>query len=485
MDFVSVVIFLVLYCLRPQEWSASFSGFRPVTWVMLFALWAMLARSQRFSLRDLVRTPHDWVMFALFAWIIFTSPTPWATFLNVQSFLVFYLVIVQALSSLERIQSFLNWWTVMIFLVAALALAGEHGFDPLGSYDLTHGVMLDRLVLNLSIYNNPNALGHAVVPVLAMIYFIFAWNRPIFMKQTALVVMVLPAWCIFLTQSKGAYLSGFANLVLSMAFGRPKAVQIMVFTLALTGGWAALQSLPRMQELNQTRSDKAIAGRVIAFQHGFKVISNEKYGVGYGNWFSSFNRAHGWNKAAHSGFVHVGTELGFTGYMLYLGIIYCSLRVLVTCKTANNDEERIRRLLFCLVVGYTVSAWLVDIGYFPTYFIIAACVAAFHRQLLLKNKEEATPKDEPTMVTQPQLIPASTGGLLPAMAPMPMMVSNVSGQAIPVNESVGSSVGITLEQEQEVKPAIRWKRIGIIDVALIWAMSELFLHYWEYVCKHF
>ena len=483
MDFVSIVLFLVIYYLRPQEWSEVLAGFRPVTFIMLFALVAMVHRDHKFSIRDLLRTPHDWMMLALFAWIIGTSPTSWETFGAVRSLLIFYVVIVQALSSTARIQRFLNWWAVMILIVVLLALAGEYGFDPFGSHDLTHGIMQGRLVLNLSLYENPNALGHAVAPVLVMLYFICVWNRPIFMKQATLVVMLLPGWCVFLTQSKGAFLSSFVTSVLSMAFGRPKVVQIFIVWFAVTMGWASLYALPRMQELNRTQTNKAIMGRVIAFQHGLKVIKSETTGVGYGNWNRSFYTAHGWNKAPHSGFVGVGAEQGFFGFCLYLGVIYCSLRVLITCKTTNTEEERIRRLLFCLVIAYTVSAWMIDLGYWPTFFIMAACVAAFHRQLLLKNKEPAVPEHEPEMA--PQEIPAPVGGLLPALAPMPMMISEVSGQAIRLNESAGSSASIPVEQEQAVEPAIRWSRIGIIDVALIWVMGELFLWYWEYVCKNF
>ena len=206
--------------------------------------------------------------------------------------------------------------------------------------------------------------------------------------------------------------------------------------------------------------------------------------VGYGNWNRSFYAAHGWNKAAHSGFVQVGAEQGFFGFCLYLGVIYCSLRVLITCKTTNTEEERIRRILFCLVIAYTVSAWMIDIGYWPTYFIMAASVAAFHRQLLAKNKE-AEAVSERVHEIAPHWIPNPADGLLPAMVPMPMMISNVTGQAITLNEPSVSPAATAGSQGQDVKAAIRWKRIGIMDVALIWVMGELFLKDWEYVCKNF
>src|SRR5439155_20065999 len=144
---------------------------RPVQLTMILALLSLITREKSVSLADLFKTPHDWMMFLFFAWVIVASPSPFDTFKSVSNLMLFYVVIIQALTTEERLSNYLFWWTIMITFIAALAVASEFGIDPLYSYDLTHGRMLDRLSLNLSIFNNPNALGHSMVPAIPMIYY--------------------------------------------------------------------------------------------------------------------------------------------------------------------------------------------------------------------------------------------------------------------------------------------------------------------------
>jgi len=83
-----------------------------------------------------------------------------------------------------------------------------------------------------------------------------------------------------------------------------------------------------------------------------------------------------YNKAPHSSYVCIGAELGKPGLFLFLGVLYCCLRTTITARTQTPDEERIRRILFVLVVSYMVSSWMVDFEYRPTFFMFAAAIAA-------------------------------------------------------------------------------------------------------------
>ena len=170
MDFVSVILFLVIYYIRPHEWIHPLAILQPVKLVMAFALVAMFTRRGGVTLRDMFRTPHDWMMLFYFLWIVGSSGSVFETVKNSYSLYIFYLVAVQAFTSTERIQRFLNWWAIMILIVAGMAVMSEYGFDLTGSYDITHNIMKDRLVLNTSIFDNPNALGHSITPVVMMLY---------------------------------------------------------------------------------------------------------------------------------------------------------------------------------------------------------------------------------------------------------------------------------------------------------------------------
>ncbi|RYD75584.1 MAG: O-antigen ligase family protein [Verrucomicrobiaceae bacterium] len=489
MDFVSVILFLVMYYLRPQEWGALFAKIHFVQLVTMLAVACLILRERGFRAKDLLKTPHDWMMLAFFTWTTLASGAPWATFWEVLPFATFYIVIVHTLTDVHRIKLFAGWWTFLIVAVAALALASEYGFDPLGSYDISHGRMKDRLILNLSIFKNPNALGHNVVPAFAMLYFFCIWKRPLFMKEIGLALSFIPAYCIWLTVSKGSFLCAGITILASQVFGRPKYVQVILLCGALLFGGTILWSLPRMTELNTTRTDEAIMGRVAAFTHGLRMIETQKFGIGYGNWMTSFREAHGYRKAAHSSYVQIGSELGKVGFFLFLGILYCCLRTLMMAHTSTDDEERIRRMMFVLVISYMASSWMVDFGYRPTFFMFAGAIAAFHRQLYGVNRameEEAAaekamaavPAWRARLLPQPSMVAALPNQLAPAAVYTLERAAGPSGSPMQLPKAPD-------EPLEEGSPAVKpWMRIGFLDLALIGVLFIVTMRFWGYAVHH-
>ena len=179
-DFGAIVTFLVLVYIRPQEWVSGFESLRPVRLAMIWALLAMVARVRPRAIewRDLLRTPHDYVMWLFFLWVAFATPPMWGTFNANRALLVFYLATVNILTDYRRIETFLWWWIAMILVVSALGVGVEYGFDPTHAKDIMDYQMKGRLVLGMSIFNNPNALGHAIAPLAPMLYYIMVWRRP-------------------------------------------------------------------------------------------------------------------------------------------------------------------------------------------------------------------------------------------------------------------------------------------------------------------
>ncbi len=479
MDFASIVFFLGLYYIRPQEWMSWVAVIQPVKLVMVVAIASMVMKYRREGsfLGNLFRTPHDWMMLVYFFWLVGTAPDVRGTFSNVYSHLLFYLVTVQALSRIERIQSYLNWWTIFILAIAALAVASEYGFDPVNSgHDLTHGRMQGRLVLNTSIFNNPNALGHSIIPSVVMLYFICFWNRPVFLKTATIFLLLLPLWCIYLTGSKGAFISGFATVVTALVFRRPKTVQILIFLLAFTAGWGALQMLPRMQDMENAKGEGGIQGRLAAFQFGLDTLKTKNTGVGYGNFVRSFESRNHYPKAPHSSYVQVGAELGYVGLTLFLGILYCCVRTLLTAKTVDVPQERVRRILFVLLISFLVSSWMVGWSYRATFFLMVACIAAFHRILLASARpieEQETSKAKiiktpsVTITGLDQAPPASSSSENISM-PDPVKPTALTPEIAAI--ATGASM--------------RWNRLGWIDIVAMIVLTVLTVKFWQIVMHH-
>ncbi len=490
MDFVAIILFLAFYYLRPQEWFELFGQVRFVQLVIILSFVSLFLRERSVKLADFLKTPHDWMILLFFAWVVFSSPTPWETFKAVSPLAVFYIVIVQTLTTLPRITKFLGWWTFFIVAIAALAVASEYGFDPLHGYDITHGRMKGRLILRLSIFNNPNTLGHAIVPAIPMLYYFCLWKRPIFMKEIGIAFIGLPLWCVWLTVSKGAFLAGCVTTLATLTFGRPKTVQIAIITAAVLGGSTLIYMMPRMQELNKSKTDEAIMGRVAASAYGLDTLRRSTTGLGYGNWLKGFFNAHNYNKAAHSSYVQLGAELGWPGFYLFFGILFCNLRTLVSARTENPEEERIRRILFVLVTSYMISSWMVDLGYRPTFFMFTAAIAAFHRHILKLNlvEEAATPREgvqvpawRARLLPQPELETALARAGMPAavLSLDPVSASATVATARRVAEPAVVSPGEAVSERMYRN----WNSIGIADLILIWAFTALAVKFWAYILK--
>jgi putative inorganic carbon (hco3(-)) transporter len=456
MDFFTVKLFLALYYIRPHEWLPLIGSLRPILLTVALAIYALYNRPGGIRRSDLFQTPHDWMMLVYFIWFVGTSRSPTQVFMSVNNVFAFYWITVLTLNSTERLVNFLIWWNIMILAVAGLAVASEYGFDPMNSYEVTHGKMQGRLSLNTSIFDNPNALGHSVVGALVMLYFLGFWNRDGAWKIGTSIVTILPLTCIYMTASKGAFLSGFATLANALTFKRPLAVKILIFTVAGTMGWLALNALPRMQELESTDKNQAINGRVAAFRFGLNAMRTHLTGLGYGNFMERFFEANDYYKTAHSSYVEAGAELGEPGLYLFVGILYCCLRTLLNAKTANTEEERARRALFGLFISYTVSSWMICWTYRATFFLMAGAIAAFHRQMRVHNQPAAAP-ESPGIEIQMDT---------PAGIPTNVTAAFVKPDPAPASPDL---------------LGIRWNRVNLLDLAIIALLTLATVQYWSYV----
>ena len=149
MDFVSTIIFLVLYYIRPHEhtWGLIYQlvgWMKPIQMVTIFGMVAMVRRPGGIRKSDFLQTPHDWFMLILFAHIVLTAgefERMKYAFNSLLPVFVFYVIIVQALRNLERLEKFLSVWIGMILVLVTLALLSLAGFDPTGGKDVVDGMM--------------------------------------------------------------------------------------------------------------------------------------------------------------------------------------------------------------------------------------------------------------------------------------------------------------------------------------------------------
>jgi len=504
MDFKAIQFFLFLYFVRPQDWIPGLGGAHLVMINMLWAVGATLFRPGGLTLSTLFKTPHDWVMLIYFGWVLWTSPDYSATFQDAKGLFLFYYITMVTLSSWGRMEKFLRLWTLLLVFIAALALGSEFGIDLTGAAAQT-ALQRGRLCLNTWMLDNANALGHTAIVAIPLTYFTFMWKRGSVNYITALAMIFIAGGCVFYTQSKGAFMVGLATLACSQIFGRPRIVQLTILALALTVGTAAVTQLPRMQTLS--RSDEGIQGRLLAWQNARDTMKEHPYGVGWKNFIAHFRWEKEWvDLATHGSYVQVGAALGYGGLYLYLGVLYCGFRTVFQARTRNDEEERVRRMLFCLLLSYTLSNWMIDRAYHTEFFVIAASIAAFHRltervdseqsdeEKYLENHEKALDNEFLEAVEpepRPSPVPALPAGPVSAAAANSGMLMMTTMPADPIRDprDFGKIAPMQFDDEDDVeddnKPRISWRSIGVVDLAIIGVLLYFVLQAWDYILVHF
>ncbi len=503
MDFVSIALFTILLYVRPQEIFGFLEALRPAFVVMAMGFVALLVRPGGLNPKTILRTPHDWLMAAYFLWIIFTNEAEYETWKKIYPFVGFYFISVQALTSVERIYQLLYVLLGCIMFIAIMALAQLIGIDPVGSAGVTEGSN-GRLVFNTGLFNNANALGHSVIVAIPLTYFLMVWKREIFVKEVAIPMFGIALWCVYLTESKGSFISGFGAVLATLTFGRPKWIQAIILTLALTVGWGAMAALPRFGELQASKAskDEAIQGRVRAFVFGRWATDTLQYGVGYGNFVDAMARKEGEEAAiaSHSSYNQISAELGKGGLFLFVGLMYVAMRTLVQAKTANVQEERIRRAMFCLVLGYGVSSWMIDFGFRALFFLMIAMVGAFHRMLQTRtgvvgaeqDLEQALQREsnplhgmaaagatgaQTYMAQMKQIRGAARRGMgtaMSAVAPIAPLSGSATIQASNAYAPAAIEPGIALPTG--ASSFMPWARLGWLDFVLMYALLRLALY---------
>lgn len=385
-EFICSCVYLILYYIRPHEWMWIVKDIKAVQLTTFVGLVAIIKRPG-FRTSQLLRTPHDYLVLAFYVFIVITSDDWWETLNRLKPVFLFYLVIVFAIKNWDLLERYLTWWVIILLATCALSLLQLVGVDPMGSFYYTNGYMKGRMILNNSVLNNPNALGHSVVSAIPLVYYLWIWKRPIFVRIPSMFMVLLPALTVFNTQSKGSYLAGTFTILVGGLYKRHWVLQLAVLFFVSGAGVYLIKKLPRMDEFD--KDEGGIQGRETAFAFGYYLVTEKEplVGVGYKNYYDVMSHELGFAIATHSSYNEIGSTLGQIGMGFYFGILYLNLRVLFIAKVQSIQQERILRLLVILILSFCVSACVIDWAFNATFFYLAAVSSVFHR-LMYRQEEQ-------------------------------------------------------------------------------------------------
>ncbi len=479
MAFASIVTLLLFYYIRPQDWVPGMSGFNVVKLAVAACMVGLLQRPRSEPRWRFMSSPQEWSLAIFFGYVIFTSPDPGQVVSDLGVLVVYALMALHTLTSEELLLRYLRWWLTAMVGILVMIIITRIGWDFTNARQLID-IMEGRLCLNTYTLNNPNALGHTLVALLPLAYYLFFWNSAAISRVWAAMLMLLGLWAIIPTKSKGAFISGGVAFMISVLFGRKLVVQLVVGLAALAMGGTILAMLPRMEQMKSIGSEEGVQGRMLAWAMARAVTMTKPTGMG-------FKQFHAWirvdgvmdDKSTHSAFVMVGGDLGPIGLAIYLGMLLVCARSLVQYKGLTETMERCRRSLFALLMGLLISGWMLDRAYYTEVFCLIGAVAAYHQLSVRARREEAlaelTAKREEMKEHEGQVQPY--GLPLERAKASPGPVSKEADD----EEFLASEIDPNAVEAETLKVPGLWTRLGLMDVVIAVVGMLLAFQFWDYV----
>lgn len=204
-----------------------------------------------------------------------------------------------------------------------------------------------------------------------------------------IVFIAAPIMTILGASSRGAQL---ALLVVLALMYRKHVFRIKPMVAVACVLVAAFYLLPEQQKerFNQIGEDRTSQQRLLYLQNGWEMMKKYPvFGVGYFN-FPSYFALHypediiTYNdqaELAHNIFIQVGTDAGFVGLALFIGIILSGLRLAFRIRCRGPDDEIFRYIGAGLgygLIGFVIAGQFVTVAYYPFLWIGVAFVAALN-----------------------------------------------------------------------------------------------------------
>lgn len=393
MNFQFFVLLNAILLIRPEELYPEIEGFR----FYMITIWACMLTTQnaiinQFTQKDLSRQPITVCVFGMFFAVTISllcrNMIPFAVEVAPELFKVvlYYLLLIGVLNTPERFRMFLGWIVLFVIILTTYALLEFHGYIDIPSiqpimqkmYDKEAGceIWVPRLVSS-GIYNDPNDMCLILTTGMVCCLARSTTASNIFMRVVWLLPIIMFAYAMKLTQSRGGMLGIIVALATLICFrlgpkkGTILAICLVPLFLAAVGG--------RQAEFSMDASDTS-QERMRLWVYGFKALfSNPFYfttGIGFCQFIEEFGLM------AHNSFVQAYVETGIIGGTMFLSLFVLATSGMIRLgrypeyKNQEPNFRKLRPFVTAMVLGYAAGAYSVSRNFVvPTYLIIGLATA--------------------------------------------------------------------------------------------------------------
>lgn len=299
--------------------------------------------------------------------------------------IIYFLILVKVLTTIKDVER-LAWTTVISATAMALASVST---GQAGAGRVSIGTMYD-----------PNDFAMMLVTSLPFVLFFFLRTKGLIkVFSSASIILILLA--IILTQSRGGFI-GLGVVITAFLFSQSyekqvfRKIALVMLLCFLFCGLASENYWDRIQTI-WTGDDQG-SGRVILYKRSLKLmLENPILGTGVGCFVSAYGRAlenkqfhpvgseYDWKwKTAHNAFLQIGVELGFPGLVIYLILIYYTIRNFSETKRLSKikglkDVHTYANMFKVSLMGFLVCSFFLSKAYSASFFLILAVSTVLRR----------------------------------------------------------------------------------------------------------
>jgi probable O-glycosylation ligase (exosortase A-associated) len=253
-----------------------------------------------------------------------------------------------------------------------------------------------------------NDLGFVFTIVLPIFVLLRRHATNPWIRGALLAMFGLSIVAVFATWSRGALIGLCISLPLTLALTRTKDVPVLVAAVAacLVVYFTPRQWVERMQTITPTvyRDDSSGSKRVTSWYVAFRLgLDHPLLGAGFRPFepdvYEHYLPGYWDNHDAHNNFLQVFAEHGFTGLLLFTGLLvslFVTLRRTVRATRGDPDRQWIvdsAQFIGVSLVAYVVGGVFLNMPYFDLFYQLVAVVVILQRAAQAPGDVIAEPQE--------------------------------------------------------------------------------------------
>lgn len=368
-------LFLFIFCtfMRPQEWVHGMIGWPLVNVLAVLALIGLIMDKNSAGKKLFNPVPQNKIMLAFFGSLLMSQVAHFyfaglkATFFSFLPVLILFYLTLNGIDTEKKFK--ISFWLIVVLNLILV----KQGHDQAQNF---YGWANQSVVLQnsaegqvqritwIGIFGDPNDLALSFVIAIGFLIPFILGKCSAFTKLFSMGGTAALSYGLILSNSRG----GILALLATIFFYFVRKTRKFVLGSIVGGGLGFLFLLiapSRMSEMSSTEG--SAASRLDLWYEGLQIF---KHNLIFGRGYNMFQED--LSQTAHNSYVLAAAELGIVGLLLWVGILYLSVKGCWIVQDKYKKMETYALAIQSSIVGFAAAAFFLSRTYNILPFLLVA-----------------------------------------------------------------------------------------------------------------